>query len=259
MKSIPLLACVLTLTMVTAAAGETLFEDTFGQSLERSKESRGKFNAGSEQRQSGPLAPTEYALNGEGWQGQTHFNPTDGVVCRLLTRQPWLLATPAWELQSDDGNYEITFEFGFPTEGATPVGVRDEQPRTPVPPAETLLTIGQEMPAVADTKPPDQGIALIHRSGAGLPSVLMIRGKRAGEFSPGPPDELQHVMKFRWQQAGGVVQDLEAELNGQTIQADGGFTLPARKLMIGARGRQANTEPLSIGCLNLLSLQYSKK
>jgi hypothetical protein len=85
---------LLALAVTTGSAQQTLFEDTFGQTLPRTVESRGDFNVSKEARQSGPLAPVEYTHNGEGWQAKTQFFQQDGVICRLLPMQPRLLATP---------------------------------------------------------------------------------------------------------------------------------------------------------------------
>jgi hypothetical protein len=237
-----------------ALAEETLFEDTFGQLLPRSVESRGDFHVAKEIRQSGPLAPAAYAHNGEGWQAQTHFFPQDGVVCRLFPKAEWLLASPAWELDSADGNYEVTFEFSYP-DATTSHLAEGETGRPPAPVAETILEVGQTQPTRGKSS-----IAVVVRSGPGQPSLFMVDGQPAGEFAGDSKGQPPHTATIRWKQEGGVVSDIVAELDGQKIEADGGFAFAGFKVLFGGRGRftPPDYEPGKVNCLNVLRLAYTK-
>jgi hypothetical protein len=255
-----ILPSLLALTVASAGAEQTLFEDTFGQMLPRSVESRGDFHVAKEIRQRGPLAPAAYAHNGEGWQAQTHFFPQDGVVCRLFPNAEWLLASPAWELDSADGSYEVVFEFSHP-EARSHHLAQDEAGRPPAPNSETVLAIGQAQPGQPlDSLPLARSIAVIVRTDAASPSLVRIDGKPAGEFAAGTKGEPPHVVKIRWKQEGGVVSDIETELDGQKIQADGGFTFAGPKVLFGGRGRftPPDYEPGKVNCLNVLRLAYTK-
>jgi len=251
---------LLTLTVTTAGAQQTLFEDTFGQLLPRSEDSRGDFHVLKETRQNGPLAPVEYTHNGEGWQAQTHFFPQDGVVCRLFPVMRWLLATPGWELDPADGTYEIVFEFSHP-DAASHHLVGDEVGRPPAPNSETVLLVGEALPGGAAEKLPARGIAVVVRTSPDLPSYVRVDGKPAGEFAAGTKGQPPHTIKVRWKQSGGVIGDIVVELDEQKIEADGGFTFAAPKVLFGGRGR-FNTPDDELGkanCLNLLRLEYIKE
>lgn len=249
------------MTMTSASAQQALFEDTFGQTLPRSEQSRGDFHVGKEARQSGPLAPVEYTHNGEDWQAQTHFFPQDGVVCRLFPLQPWLLATPAWELDSADGTYEVVFEFSHPDE-TTHYLAHDDTGRPPAPNSETILIVGQAPPHQATGgQGHPQSISVVVRTDPGLPSLVRVNGQTAGEFAPGTKGQPPHTVTIRWKQEGGVVRDIVAALDGQEIEADGEFTFTAPKVLFGGRGRftPLDYEPGKVNCLNVLRLTYTKK
>lgn len=254
------LLALLTLTVTTAGAQQTLFEDTFGQLLPRSVESRGDFHVGKETRQNGPLAPVEYTHNGEGWQAQTHFFPQDGVICRLFPVRPWLLASPGWELDQADGTYEVVFEFSHP-DSASHFLAQDDTGRPPASNAETVLVVGEALPGGETDKLPARGIAVVVRTSPDLPSFLRVDGKPAGEFAANSNAPSPRMVKIRWKQEGGVVSDIEAELDGEKIQADGGFAFAGPKVLFGGRGRFAppDYEPGKINCLNVLRLAYRKE
>jgi hypothetical protein len=254
---LPLLA----LAVSSAGAQQTLFEDAFGQLLPRTVESRGDFHVGKEVRQSGPLAPAAYALSGEGWQAQTHFIATEGVLCRLFPRKEWLTAVPAWELDSADGTYEVVFEFSAPDENTLRLA-QDPENRPPALTAETMLVIGlAELPAVDDKKPLRQCISLAYRARADTPSLLRVNGRAAGNLQIDSAGAGPRTMKIRWKQEGGVVRDIDAELDGQKVEADGGFSFAAPKVMIATRGRHQpeGYEVGTINCLNVLRLSYAKE
>jgi hypothetical protein len=250
-----LLLALLTLTVTTAGAQQTLFEDTFGQMLPRSVESRGDFHVGKETRQNGPLAPVEYTHNGENWQAQTHFFPQDGVICRLFPKAEWLLAAPGWDLDSADGTYEVVFEFSHP-EAASHFLAQDDTGRPPAPVAETMVVVGQTLPTSGKSS-----ISIVARTAPGLPSLFMVDGQPAGEFAAHTDGPSPRVVKIRWKQEGGVVRDIEAELDGEKIQADGGFAIAGPKVLFGGRGRftPPDYEPGRINCLNVLRFEYIKE
>jgi hypothetical protein len=260
MKRRLLLPPLLALTVATAGAQQTLFEDTFGQLLPRSEASRGDFQVGKETRQNGPLAPVEYTHNGEGWQAQTHFWPKEGIVCRLFPVMHWLLATPGWELDPADGTYEIVFEFSHP-DAASHHLVGDEVGRPPAPNSETVLLVGEALPGGAAEKLPARGIAVGVRTSPDLPSFVRIDGKPAGEFAAGTKGQPPHSVKVRWTQEGGTIRNIEVELDGQKIESDGGFTFAAPKVLFGGRGRfnTPDYEPGKANCLNVLRLAYRKE
>jgi len=256
-----LLPPLLALALASAGAQQTLFEDTFGQMLPPSEDSRGDFHVGQETRQNGPLAPVDYTHNGEVWQAQTHFFAQDGVVCRLFPLQPWLLASPDWDLDSGDGTYEVAFEFSYPDATAHHLA-QDETGRPPAPNSETILTVGQAPPTqTIDSVPFSRSIAVIVRTDPGLPSLIRIDGQAAGEFAPGTKDGPPHKAMIRWKQESGTVSNIEIELDGEKIAADGGFTFAAPKVLFGGRGRftPPDYEPGRINCLNVLRLEYSKE
>jgi hypothetical protein len=215
---------------------------------------------GTDSRQTGPLAPVDYTHNGEEWQAQTQFNPVGGVVCRLFPNQPWVAASPAWEMDSRDGTYEVVFKFSHPNE-LTPHLGGDEFNRPPAATGETLLLIGQSVPDETDELQLNEGFGVIHRSNPDLQSLLWIGGKQWGEFEPGEAEEITHTIRLRWTQLGGVVRDIEAELDGQILKDEGGFSLAAPKVQFGGRGRfiPGDYEAAGINCLNILQLTYSKK
>jgi hypothetical protein len=257
MKSRLLLLPFLALAGASAVAQQTLFEDTFGQMLPRSAgsdEADRNFDFGKEIRQSGPLAPVDYTHNGERWQAQRNGN-----VCRLYPVTTWLLATPGWDLDSADGTYEVVFEFGFPN-ATTPFFSEEAGPPAPV--AETILAIGLTPPTGALEALPGSGfVAVIARAAPGQPSVVRVDGKPAGEFAPAGDGELPNQVKIRWKQEGGTVRDIEVDLDGQKIEAEGGFAFAAPKVLFGARGRYnpPDYEPGQISCLNILRLEYLKE
>jgi hypothetical protein len=261
MKRRLLFPFLLALTVTTGSAQQTLFEDTFGQSLPRTVESRGDFHVGKETRQSGPLAPVEYTHNGEEWQAQTHFWPADGVICRLFPVRPWLLASPGWELDQADGTYEVVFQFGHP-DATSHFLAADETGRPPAPNSETVLLVGQT-PAgqTLDNLPLARSIAISVRTDSNLPSLVRIDGKPAGEFAPGTKGQPPHTIKIRWKQSGGVIGDIAVELDEQTIEADGGFSFAGAKVLFGGRGRYTppDYEAGNLNCLNVLRLEYSKE
>jgi len=261
MKRRLLLPPLLALAFASAGAQQTLFEDTFGQMLPPSEGSRGDFHVGQETRQNGPLAPVEYTHNGEGWQAQTHFFPQDGVVCRLFPLQQWLLASPAWDLDSDDGTYEVVFEFSHP-DATSHFLAADETGRPPAPNTETILAVGQTPPTQPlDSLPFSRSIAVIVRTDPDLPSLIRVDGQPAGEFAPGTKDGPPNKAMIRWKQEGGTVSNIEIELDGEKIEADGGFTFAAPKVLFGGRGRYTPTDyqPGKVNCLNVLRLEYSKE
>lgn len=256
-----LLLPVLALTLASAGAQQTLFEDTFGQLLPRSEESRGDFHVGKETRQDGPLSPAEYSHNGDGWQAQTQFWPRDGVICRLFTLQPWLLATPAWKLDSADGSYEVVFEFSHPDATSNHLA-QDEAGRPPAPNSETVLAVGQTPPdGPLDNLPFARSIAVIVRTDPALPSLVRIDGQPAGEFAPGTKGQPPHTVSIRWKQQGGAVRDIEVELDGEKIEAAGGFAFASPNVLFGGRGRlnDPGYEAGGINCLNILRLGYTKE
>lgn len=259
MKTPPplLLVALLSLAVATGRAGQTLFEDYFGQRLPRALESRGDFNKGTDQRQSGSLAPADYAHNGEDWQAQTQFNAAEGAVCRLFPLQTWLVASPAWELDAADGNYEVVFEFSHP-DGTTQK--QTDQNKPPAPTTETILLLGQGTPDGATQLQPANGLAVVYRTNPEMPSLLWMFGQQVGEFRPTPTGETRHTIKLRWRQEGGSMRDIEAELDGATMKDPGGFSLSTPKLLFGARGRYATDyEASGVNCLNVLQLTYTKK
>jgi len=255
---IPLLfASVLALSSLATGAETILFQDSFGQLLHRSKESRGKFNVGTDRRQSGPLAPVDYSHNGEGWQAQTQFHRTEGVVCRLFTKKSWLVAHPEWELDPGDGNYEVVFEFSLPDEMSRNIG-RDQTPAAPA--AETILMIGQEVPDGNRELLLDKGFGVIHRSDPEQASQLWVYGQVVEEFQPVPEDEGPRIIKIRWKQKDGIVKDIEGELDGQILKNDGGFSPGAPTVQFGGRGRlRAGQEVSPLGAVQVLQLTYAKK
>jgi hypothetical protein len=260
MKRRLLLPPLLALAVASAGAQQTLFEDAFGQLLPRTVESRGDFQVGKEIRQSGPLAPVEYTHNGEGWQAQTHFWPQDGVVCRLFPVQPWLLATPGWELDQADGTYEVVFEFGHP-DATSHFLAADETGHPPASSAETVLVVGEALPGGETDKLPARGIAVVVRTSPDLPSLVQVDGKPAGEFAAGTKGQPPHTIKVRWKQSGGVIGDIVVELDDQKIEASGGFTFAGPKVLFGGRGRYTppDYEAGNLNCLNVLQLSYSKE
>jgi hypothetical protein len=197
----------------------------------------------------------EYTHNGEGWQAQTQFWPKEGVVCRLFPVMPWLLATPGWELDPADGTYEIVFEFSHP-DAASHHLVGDEVGRPPAPVAETILEVGQTQPT-----PGKSSVSIVVRTNPGLPSLFMVEGQKAGEFAANPAAPSPRVVKIRWKQKGGWVSNIQAELYGKKLQADGGFILAGAKILFGGRGRYtpADYQPGKQNCLNILRLEYIKK
>jgi hypothetical protein len=246
--------------MTTASAQQTLFEDTFGQTLPRTVESRGDFHVGKEVRQSGPLAPVEYTHNGKEWQAKTQFFPQDGVVCRLFPMQPRLLATPGWELDPADGTYEVVFQFGHPDATSRHLA-EDETGRPPASNAETVLVVGQALPGEKADKLSAQSIAVVVRTSPDMRSFVRVDGKPAGEFAAGTKGEPPHTAKIRWKQTGGVISDIVAELDDQKIEADGGFTFAAPKVLFGGHGRYnpPDYEAGKLNCLNILRLEYIKE
>lgn len=261
MKCCLVLPVIFALAVSTAGAQQTLFEDAFGQSLPRTVESRGDFHVGKEVRQTGPLAPAAYALSGEGWQAQTHFNATEGVLCRLFPRKEWLTAVPAWELDPADGTYEVVFEFSAPDENTLRLA-QDPENRPPALTAETMLVIGlAELPVVDDKKPLRQCISLAYRAKADAPSLLRVDGRVAGNLQVDTTGAGPRTMKIRWKQESGVVGDIDAELDGNKLQADGGFSFAAPKVIMATRGRHQpeGYEVGKINCLNVLRLSYAKE
>lgn len=255
-----LLFPVLALTLASAGAQQTLFEDTFGQMLPRSEDSRGDFHVGKEIRQGGPLSPAEYSHNGQDWQAQTQFWPKDGVVCRLFPLQSWLLATPAWELDPADGIYEVVFEFGHPDATSNHL-TQEDTGRPPAQNAETVLVVGETLPGGEADKLPARGIAVVVRTSPDLPSFLLVDGKPAGEFAAGAKGQPPHTVKVRWKQSGGVIGDIVVELDDRKIEADGGFTFAGPKVLFGGRGRYVppDYEAGDLQCLNVLRLEYLKE
>jgi hypothetical protein len=252
-----LIAVLLSLAVTTGSAGETLFDDAFGQRLPRALESRGNFNAGTDQRQSGPLSPADYTHNGEDWQAQTQFNAAEGAVCRLFPLQTWLVASPAWELAAADGNYEVVFEFSHPD---STTQKQTDQNKPPAPSTETVLLLGQGVPDGADQLQPSNGLAVVYRTNPEVPSLLWMFGQKVGEFRPKPTGENRHTIKLRWRQEGGSMRDIEAELDGETLKDPGGFSLSTPKLLFGTRGRYATDyEASGVTCVNVLQLTYTKK
>jgi hypothetical protein len=248
---------LLSLTAVANAGDTILFEDTFGQTLPRNSLSRGDFNVGTDSRQSGPLAPVNYTHNGESWQAQTQFNPVEGVVCRLFPKQPWLAASPEWELDSSDGTYEMVLEFSLPNE-FSPHQNAENKPGAPV--AEALLLIGQSVPEGAEELRLNQGFAVNYRANPDQPSLFWVYGQNVGEFEPTREGETQHTIKIRWTQKDRVVSDIEAELNGEIVKDQGGFSLEDPKVQFGGRGRlRTDYDVAGINCVNILQLTYSKK
>jgi hypothetical protein len=255
-----LLFSVLFLGISPLIGGGILFEDTFGQSLPRGPESRGDFNVETEARQSGPLAPKKYTHNGEGWQAQTQFWPQDGVICRLFPSANWLAASPAWELDTSDGTYEVVFTFSHPNQDSTHLSDADLQ-RPPAPVAETIVIIGQPAPAGDEELRIADGIVVVQRTSTDHPSTLQIDGQQIGEFDPAAQWDGEHTIKIRWTQKGGIVSNIEAECNGQVVKDVGGFSLTAPTFQFGGRGRFNATdyETGGINCLNVLQLTYSKE
>lgn len=257
MKLRLLLLPLLALAGASAVAQQTLFEDTFGQPLPRSaggEEADRDFNFGKDIRQSGPLAPVDYTHNGERWQAQRNSN-----VCRLYPVTRWLLATPGWDLDSADGTYEVVFEFGYP--GAT-TGFASHDAGPPAPVAETVLAIGLTPSEGALEALPGSGfVAVIVRTAPGLPSVVRVDGKLAGEFEPAGDGAAPWRVKIRWKQESGTVRDIEVDLDGQKIEAKGGFTFAAPKVLFGGRGRYTppDYQPAQLNCLNILRLEYLKE
>jgi len=257
MKILCVLIPLISLVTVATGGDTILFEDTFGQSLPRNPLSRGDFNVATDSRQSGALAPVDYTHNGEGWQAQTQFNPVDGVVCRLFPKQPWLAASPGWELDSSDGTYEMEFEFSLPGE-FSPHQNAENKPAAPV--GETFLLIGQYAPEVAEELRLDRGFGVIHRSNPQISSLFWVDGQSVGEFEPGQEGENHHRIKIRWSQKDRVVSDIEAELNGETLKERGGFSLENMNVLFGGRGRlQTDYDVAGINSVNILQLRYSKK
>jgi hypothetical protein len=256
MHSPLLLVALLSLAVTTGHAGQTLFEDYFGQRLPRALESRGDFNTGTDQRQSGSLAPADYTHNGEDWQAQTQFNAAEGAVCRLFPSQTWLVASPAWELDAADGRYEIVFEFSHPD---STTQQQTDQNKPPAPTTETVLLLGQGLPDPAAQLQPANGLAVVYRTNPELPSLLLMFGQQVGEFRPTATGENHHTIKLRWRQEGGAMRDIEAELDGVTLKDDGVYSLATPKLLFGARGRYATDyEASGVSCLNVLQLSYTK-
>jgi hypothetical protein len=248
---------LLALSSLTTRAETILFQDSFGESLPHTKESRGKLNFDTERRQVGPLAPVDYTHNGEGWQAQTQFNAAEGVICRLFPRKSWLVAHPEWELDAGDGSYEVVFAFSLPDETSRNLG-QDQAPPAPV--AETILLIGQEAPDGAGELLLDKGFGVIHRTDPEQNSQLWVHGQVVEEFEPGPEDEGPHTIKIRWKQEGGMVKDIEAELDGQILKDAGGFSPGAPKVQFGGRGRlSTDYEASSLNAVHILQLTYAKK
>jgi hypothetical protein len=260
MKLPSFLFSVLFLGISPLIRGETLFEDTFGQFLPRSAESRGGFNVGIEARQSGPLAPKKYTHNGQGWQSQTQFWPRDGVICRLFPRSTWLAASPSWELDASDGNYEVVFTFSHPNQNSTQLSDADLQ-RPPAPVAETIVIIGQPAPEGEEELRIANGIVVVQRTSTENPSLFRRGGQLIGEFEPAAQWDGEHTIRIRWTQKGGIVSNIEAECNGQVLKDDGGYPLAAPTVQFGGRGRlnAIDYETSGINCLNVLQLTYSKE
>jgi hypothetical protein len=112
-----------------------------------------------------------------------------------------------------------------------------------------------------DSVPFSRSIAVIVRADPGLPSLVRIDGQPAGEFAAHTDGPSPRVVKIRWKQEGGVVRNIEIELDGEKIEADGGFTFAAPKVLFGGRGRYTPTDyqPGKVNCLNVLRLEYSKE
>jgi hypothetical protein len=89
----------------------------------------------------------------------------------------------------------------------------------------------------------------------------MVDGQRAGEFAANPAAPSPRVVKIRWKQKGGWVSNIQAELNGKKLQADGGFILAGAKILFGGRGRYtpSDYQPGKQNWLNILRLEYINK
>jgi hypothetical protein len=254
---------LLALTVASASAQQTLFEDTFGQMLSTAAgghEADRDFNFAKEMRQSGPLAPVDYSHNGKPWQAQTNLSRSQ-KMCRLYPQQTWLLSTPGWDLDSADGTYEVVFEFSHP-DVTTQFLSRDGVQQPPAPVSETILAIGLTPPTGPLEALPGAGyIAVIVRTDPGAPSIVRVDGRPAGTFEPVIEVPSPRLVKIRWAQEGGTVRDIEVELDGQKIEADGGLTFAAPKVLFGARGRYKppDYQPGDVQCLNILRLAYTKE
>ena len=263
MKLRLLLLPLLALTVAAVSAQQTLFEDTFGQLLPPSSgdhDADRDFHFGKEIRQNGPLAPVEYTHNGEPWQAQANFT-RGGKMWRLYPQQSWLLSTPGWDLDSADGTYEVAFEFSHP-DATTQFLSRDGVLQPPAPVSETILAIGLTPPTEPLEALPNAGFVAVNvRTNPSLPSLVRVDGKPVGEFAPGAEGQAPTRVKIRWKQEGGIVREIEVELDGRKIEADGGFTFAAPKVVFGGRGRYAPTDyqPGEANCLNVLRLEYIKE
>jgi hypothetical protein len=165
------------------------------------------------------------------------------------------LAAPGWDLDSADGTYEVVFEFSHP-DSASHFLAQDDTGRSPAPNSETILAVGQTQPTSGKSS-----ISVVARTAPGLPSLFMVGGQTAGEFAANSKAPSPRVVKIRWKQKGGVVSDIEAELDGKKLQADGGFAFAGPKVLFGGRGRYTPTDyqPGKQNCLNILRLEYIKK
>jgi len=258
------LVAFLAASVATVDAEQMLFEDTFGQSLPRNMGSRDaghSWEGGTELRQSGPLAPVKYTHNGAEWRVQNQLVVlAKGVESRFFTLpDEWLLVGPAWELDSADGSYEVVFEFSQPDANSQTAGGKEKRP--PASAAEAVLVIGQEQTA-AGNLPDPQSIAVVVQTDPGVPSSVWVDGGEAAAFEPNPAGPSVRVVTIRWKQEKGVVSDIEAELDGQTIKIS--QTLPsgfgAPKVQIGGRGRRTpDYEASHFNCLTALRLAYAKK
>lgn len=102
---------------------------------------------------------------------------------------------------------------------------------------------------------------MVVRTSPDQPSFVRINGKPAGEFAAGTKGQPPHTIKVRWKQSGGVIGGIVVELDEQKIEADGGFSFAAPKVLFGGRGRfnTPDYEPGKVNCLNILRLEYIKE
>jgi hypothetical protein len=246
-------------TLAPLVASEVLFEDRFGAALGPEGIREKDLDHLHDKRQTGALAPATYTHNGGQWQLQTRGSGKR-IAFMIFPKKEWLGISPAFQLPTEDGSYELSFDFSCPSARAE----AREGDRSG-PPGEVALVVGRDQPVGADDPGWPGTLAVVLPVEPEGPARFMIDGVEAATLDTAATGEAaapRRNLTIRWTQSEGRVTGAEATVDGQTFPAapsDPSFSPASPHIMFASRLITKLHAEQNYGQIQLIRLTLSKK